>query len=133
MNTLLERQQELRIAHLVRQTLDGACRELPGDMTSRLEKARQLALQHQKTPVAGLRLAGMPHMLVEGLGKPLRTAMMILALFSGMAGTWYWNSMQAAEDNVDVDTELLSDDLPVAAYTDAGFRAWLEHSANTDN
>ena len=57
----------------------------------------------------------------------------MLALIVGMASAWYWNEVQNAEDAGDVDTALLSDDLPVAAYTDAGFSAWLEHNGNTDN
>ena len=133
MNTLLERQQEQQLAHLVRHSLDGACRELPRDISARLAQASQRALDHQKQPALGLRLAGVSHIVSAGLGRPLRTTMMILALLSGMAGTWYWNTIQAAEDNADVDSALLSDDLPVAAYTDAGFRAWLEHNADSDN
>lgn len=133
MNTILERQQEQQLAHLVRQTLNVGCREISADVAAALGKSRQIALDRQKQPGVGLQLAGFARLHVEGLGKPLRTALMILALMSGMAGTWYWNTIQAAEDNADVDSALLSDELPVAAYTDAGFRAWLEHNADFDN
>jgi len=133
MNILVEKQQEQQLAFFVRQTLDGACRELSGDIASRLAQSRQFALEHQKTPATGLQLAGFPHLHVGSLGKPLRTALMIMALVTGMTGTWYWNAVQEAENNIDIDTALLSDDLPVDAYTDLGFRAWLEHNADTDN
>lgn len=133
MNILVEKQQEQQLAFLVRQTLDGVCRELPVEIASRLAQGRQFALEHQKTPATGLKLAGFPHLHIGSLGKPLRTALMIMALVTGMAGTWYWNAVQEAENNIDIDTALLSDDLPVDAYTDLGFRAWLEHNADTNN
>lgn len=132
MNTLAEKHHEQHLGTVVRQALDSACRDLPDTVTTRLANARQQALQQQKQ-ATGLQLAGFSHLVIDHLGRPLRTGMAVLALLTGMAGTWYWNTLQEAEDNIDVDTALLSDELPVAAYTDAGFRAWLERNTVTDN
>jgi hypothetical protein len=44
----------------------------------------------------------------------------------------YWQQLQQpihTADNADIDAQMLSDDLPVTAYTDLGFEVWLrEHS-----
>jgi hypothetical protein len=43
----------------------------------------------------------------------------------------YWQQAQRIQptyaDNADVDTELLTDELPVTAYLDQGFEIWLYH------
>jgi hypothetical protein len=44
-------------------------------------------------------------------------------------GTYYWNHFEQAAENEEVDSALLSDDLPPAAYLDKGFQAWLERSS----
>ncbi|RTL56436.1 MAG: DUF3619 family protein [Rhodocyclaceae bacterium] len=134
MNSLIEQQQEQRLAVLVRQSLDAACRELPEEISNRLKAASQFALEHQTVQTGGLHLAGLRVSSSYGIGLQLRSALMVLALVAGMAGTYYWNTIQKTEDYADIDTALLADDLPVDAYTDQGFRTWLEdNSAASDN
>lgn len=48
----------------------------------------------------------------------------LLVLMSFFAGAWRMSSMQV-ETRMRIDTALLSDDLPIDAYLDPGFRAWL--------
>lgn len=132
MSAFAEKHHEQHLGALVRQTLDDSCLDLSDSVTARLAQARQAALQHQKMET-GLQLAGFSHLVFDHLGRPLRTTLAVLALLTGMAGTWYWNTLQEAEDNIDVDAALLSDELPVDAYTDAGFRAWLERNTVTEN
>ena len=46
----------------------------------------------------------------------------------GMAFTYYWNELETADENAEVDSALLADELPIDAYTDQGFTAWQERS-----
>lgn len=48
----------------------------------------------------------------------------LLVLMSFVAGDWRMSSLQV-ETRMRIDTALLSDDLPIDAYLDPGFRAWL--------
>lgn len=123
--------QEHRLAALARRTLDASCRDLPQDITVRLSQGVQRALAHQKQTTGWLHLINGGTLSMGGMLRPARTVLALLAMVAGMMGSYYWNSYQNAEDNIDVDTALLSDDLPMDAYTDQGFRAWLEHSTSS--
>lgn len=51
-------------------------------------------------------------------------------LVVGVAGVTTWNDFQKAAENAEIDSALLADDLPINAYLDKGFQAWLsEHSS----
>ena len=43
----------------------------------------------------------------------------------------YWQSVQQVRDLEETDAAILTSDLPIEAYLDRGFPAWLKHS--TDN
>lgn len=132
MSHLMEMElQEQRLAALVRRTLDASCRELPQEVTQHLARGVQRALARQKTAPGWLHLGGWSTLSMGGMARPARTVLALLAMVVGMMGSYYWNSYQNAQDNIDVDTALLSDELPMDAYTDQGFRAWLEHNANS--
>ena len=116
----------------IRQALESGAANLDSSIAARLAKARNIALNHQKVAVAGLSLAG----IGPGMGDfflPLprspRMLVAIAALTLGIAGTYYLNAFEQADENADVDSALLADDLPIDAYTDHGFQAWLEHSS----
>lgn len=120
--------QEHRLGALARQTLDASCRDLSPEITARLSKGIQQALAHQKQTSGWLHMFNGSTLSMVGVMRPARTVLALLAMVAGMMGSYYWNSYQNAEDNIDVDTALLSDELPMDAYTDQGFRAWLEHN-----
>lgn len=131
MNNALEIQEQ-QLAALVRRTLDASCKEIPADIAARLNVGVQEALQRQKVATSRLSLAGFGSMDTTNLLRPARIAVSVLAMLAGMMGSYYWNSYQNAEDNIEVDTALLSDELPMDAYTDQGFRAWLEHNTSSE-
>ncbi|HEX5394608.1 MAG TPA: DUF3619 family protein [Rhodocyclaceae bacterium] len=124
--------QEQQLAALVRRTLDASCRDIPSDIAVRLSQGVDEALQHQKVVTRRLSLAGFGGFSTSDLLRPARIAVSVLAMLAGMMGSYYWNSYQNAEDNIEVDSALLSDELPMDAYTDQGFRTWLEHSASSE-
>ena len=46
----------------------------------------------------------------------------------GVVFTTYWLFEESIVEQGAIDSELLSDDLPLGAFTDKGFAAWLDHS-----
>lgn len=112
----------------IRLALDRGCSDLDDRALARLHASRQLALARHRDS-AGLRFAGLRNFGLEVIMPHVRAWAAVSALMLGMIGTYYWNAYQDADDLAEVDSALLSDDLPVAAYTDQGFRTWLEVSS----
>lgn len=117
----------------IRQALDQGASSLSLTVTARLARARNHALGHQKVAAAGfsLGLAGIGSGMGDTILPLTRTLMAILALTLGLVGTYYWNEFEQADENAEVDSALLADDLPIDAYTDHGFQAWLESSSSS--
>lgn len=118
---------EQLFAYKVRHVLEHGVDNLDEITRNKLMAARQNAMSHQKiAAVAGLSLAGVGHFASNVLMPQARTLIAMLALSIGVVGTYYWNNFQQAEENEEIDSALLSDDLPINAYLDHGFHAWLE-------
>ena len=116
----------------VRHCLEASSRQLDRDIVDRLACGRQQALAKQKglrSTKLNLAIAGLGNFTSDSFMQGTRTALTLLALAMGMTGTYYWNTFQDVEEAVEIDTALLSGDLPVAAYTDQGFDSWIEHSS----
>lgn len=113
----------------IRQHLNMSARKVSPPIADRLLQARQQALSRQKQSVRRLSLAGIGQMLSEHVlphGRmTLAMALVILAaLGSGFLGEW-----QHAADLEEVDSALLADDLPIDAYLDRGFDAWVQNDS----
>jgi hypothetical protein len=122
--------EEFQIAYKIRQALNQGTEALDPNTTERLFQARQKALaSHRTIPVGMLGLAGMGHMAADMFLHRARTLATVTALAVGAGGAYYWNNFLQADDNEEIDSALLADDLPVNAYLDQGFHAWLERSA----
>jgi len=118
----------------IRRHLDQGTSDLDASLLRRLGDARLLAMNQQKLATAkGLSLAGVGMMVSENVLPRARMAMTVAAFMLGAVGTYYWNTFQQADDNEEVDSALLADDLPVAAYTDQGFQAWLDRSSQSSS
>jgi len=50
-------------------------------------------------------------------------------LVLSMIGVTYWQTAMQVSDNSEIDASLLSDELPIDAYLDSGFEAWLKRSS----
>lgn len=127
-------QEELFISQ-IRRSLDLGIQELEPATLERLRAARERALAHRL--VANVRIGaaagGGAVIDLEDDEKrhPLRTLLAILALLLGVVFAYYWNAFEQASENEEVDSALLSEDLPPNAYLDRGFQAWLEkHSSS---
>lgn len=122
---------EYEVGRKIAQSLQQGLSGLDQALVLRLATARQRALERQKTAVAGLSLAGARHIFGDLLLPGARALVAITGLTLGVIGVYYWNAFEQADENEEIDSALLADELPVAAYTDQGFQAWLEHTSQS--
>lgn len=109
---------------------------LPHDISERLKVARMQALSKRKvsqvqvqTAAAGvvsggtvaLHSGGDGHRLWNWLGSLVPLALLVV----GLVAIDLAQDVLRAHDIAEVDTELLTNDLPTAAYTDPGFAQYL--------
>ena len=118
-----EQQFGNRIRHLLNQgsALDPAKRE-------RLRAARQQALERQRAePVPALRWAdNVLGSFDGGRGLSARVLLPIAVLVLAVSGIYPWQEKRRVAELVEIDSELLTDDLPIDAYLDRGFQNWLK-------
>ena len=118
---------ELHFAYQIKQHLNASLRALPADKTERLRAARERALARQRklatAPVAALAGAGSMHM---GQFAWAAQVLPVLVLAAALLGISYWHQNNRAEENADIDTQMLVDELPPSAYADKGFGAWIK-------
>lgn len=133
---------ELNLGMKVRQALNEGLRTdaagLPARVAERLRAARERALEARKPE----RAAQAAHEAVAfggalgrigGLGGlSLRVLLPLAVVAAGLFGIYSWQQEQRAADVEEIDARLLTDELPLDAYLDKGFEAWLrkQRSAN---
>lgn len=121
---------ELEIAKKITGYLDRGTAELKAGSAYRLQCARQLALSRLAEPqhAAEMALAGGgmfgEHRFVGGL----RIGIGVVLLVAGILGYQYWQAERQARDIEETDAAILASELPIEAYLDQGFQAWLQHS-----
>lgn len=115
-----------RIAH----RLDLGAENLPKETKAKLFAARQKALARQRRASVLFSLPGFGHLAADVLLPQVRALATVILLVGGVAGSYYWNSAQQLAENEDVDSAILSSDLPINAYLDHGFDTWLKASGS---
>jgi hypothetical protein len=125
--------EETRFGYRARQILNQGLDGLDVKVTGRLHQARQLALNCQRVPVKGLRLSGIGHSVEFAFFSHARSLLAVMALTIGATGTYYWNAYEQAQEYEEIDSALLSDELPPSAYLDRGFHAWLERASDSSS
>ena len=115
--------------------LDQGTRDLDPVLAERLRAARERALYRQcpapvedSTTVGAGGTAYLGHR--GGDAHPLRSLLAIMAMLIGVSLAYYWNGFLQASENEEVDSALLADELPPAAYLDKGFQAWIEKDSS---
>ncbi|HEY3596062.1 MAG TPA: DUF3619 family protein [Paraburkholderia sp.] len=142
--------KEVEFARQLRRALDeNAARIAPANV-DRLAAARRVALARKKpepvrapafvpvfvTGSAGLAgaagtLAGLPQPRAPRRGTKLRRfalAWPLAALVVSLVAIAYWEDQQRTAELADIDAAMLSDDLPLTAYLDHGFNAYLSRA-----
>jgi hypothetical protein len=121
-----EAQFAARIRHLLNQGT-----QLGPRLTGRLNAARALALSRQRaqrTPV----LVWADNVLGYGWGwgsLSARVVLPVVMLAVAALGIYRWQESQRLAEVVEIDTQLLTDDLPIDAYLDRGFQNFLKTRA----
>ena len=138
MNTKDQQQNQLLQDRLGRQIAArlSADSGLSHEVSERLRAARVRALARRKvvsTPVLGV--TGGVATLGFDAGQPgfwgrLASALPLVALAAGLVAINVIQNENRAEEVAEVDTALLTDDLPPAAYTDPGFMQFLNSAGD---
>lgn len=118
---------------IVRQLNEGVG-EIPAAARDRLEVARKLALsRYRAAPAAVGALASAGNALARFTGHhpaALRYALGAVALAAALITVTYWQAnSRPANELAEIDTKILTDELPINAYLDKGFDAWLKRSS----
>jgi hypothetical protein len=130
---------ETHLVRIVKERLDAGLDLAPATQ-ERLRAARERALDRHRVPVPALALETAGHPGGRGGWSILpgtRVALPIAVLVGGLAIAAYWHqAQQAAQDAArqlseieEIDAGLLTSDLPIDAYLDKGFDAWLKRSS----
>ena len=129
---------EIKFAHKIRQALneglrlDGMAGARMSHVAERLRAAREQALARRKPErepaLAWARSTAAG--VVGGFGGfggfSVRLLLPTVLLVAGLIGIYRWQQDQRVADALELDAQLLTDDLPIDAYLDRGFEAWLK-------
>ncbi|WP_296000524.1 DUF3619 family protein [Rugamonas sp.] len=131
---------DLNFAYKVRHALNERLDTLPASITDRLAAARQAALARKKadaplrvtqaqlvTATAGGGGLGGRFFGAEQFSWMTRLSVIIplLALVIGMGGIYHHEQQRRIAEIAELDAAVLSDELPLSAYLDHGFNAYL--------
>jgi len=124
-----------RFGRAVTARLSESASTLPYDISERLRAARMQALGQRRAP----QTATAPHVMNHGgaatlgfgdgegsLWHRLAALIPLLFLIAGLIAVNMLNDDFDAKELADIDAAILTDDLPPAAYTDAGFVQFLK-------
>jgi len=122
---------EQKIAHLVRRNLNQQL-DLNSRTLARLELARGEALKHQRVEARTPVLAWATNAIGGESGSGSLVSRMLLptlVLIVGLFAINQWRESQTATEIEEIDAAILTGELPLDAYLDKGFDAWLKRSS----
>lgn len=127
---------EQQFANRIRQALNHGTR-LDARILDRLRAAREIALEQRRISPLGWREAALElasattdGALARFGGFSLRYLLPMLIMIAGVIVVYSSQQEQRAADVEELDAQLLTDDLPIDAYLDRGFEAWLKKAAD---
>jgi hypothetical protein len=118
----------------IRHALEDSAEQLPFRVTHRLAAAREAALARMPVVQAGrAALAGGPAVDFDmdepsRLRRLLIAALPVLVVVAGLITISFWDDFEKDEELADVDAAMLTDDVPISAYTDRGFGVFLKNN-----
>ena len=129
---MVEGRLALRLATL----LDARAQEIPHDIGERLRVSRMLAVErarlNRKVLVPATSLVSASGVRFEGeapsLWLRLASVMPLVVLVVGMLAIQHHSSLEQIAAAAEIDSALLTDELPPAAYGDLGFAAYLREA-----
>lgn len=123
--------EQHQTAYWLRQALDESTDSLANDIAVELRKRRLGVLASYSQRQADRNSSGLVRALTIA-AYPLRNLAVLTALSIGVVGTYYWDQFDLATENEEIDSALLSDELPPEIYSDSGFHQWLERSRSSE-
>ena len=122
---------EAQFAHRLRPYLNEGAR-VDARVAARLRAAREQALAAYRP--ARQDWVALPTGAVGRLGGLralwVRIVLPAVVLCVAFAATYVWQQRQGAAEVEELDAQLLTSDLPIDAYLDQGFAAWLKRRAS---
>ena len=121
---------DLNFAYKVRHALNAKLDDLPASTADRLATARKLAVSRKKAHAPAKLAQGVlagnigSFFSFSSLGRA-GVAIPLLALVAGLAGVYQYEQERRIEELAELDAAVLSDELPLTAYLDHGFNAYL--------
>ena len=123
---------EQHFTYKIRQHLNRGAHDIRPDTLDRLARARQVALAHQKQPIAHSVLATAGNLFSFRFNKfHYGQALAAVIVLLCTAFSTLWINDQRAQELGDIDSAILSDELPIGAFTDKGFAAWLDNKSSS--
>jgi uncharacterized protein DUF3619 len=123
---------EQQTAHRIKQHLNRGL-DLDAGKLARLKAAREMALARQRIEAPGFALAWAGN-IIGRLGGPgsliPRILLPMAVLILGLIAINQWRDTQVAAEIEEIDAAVLTGDLPLDAYLDKGFDAWLKRSSH---
>ena len=130
---------ERRFAYLIRQALNESAATLTPATLERLAMARKAALRAQKRPeprrvaawqgelahVSAGRGDDSPRLGFARMGLVFSALIVVGACLTGL---YQFEQQRRIEELADMDAAVLTDDLPISAYADHGFKAFLKQN-----
>lgn len=123
-----EQQITYRIKQLLNRGLD-----LDAGKLARLKAAREAALARQRIESRVPVLAWVDNLIGKSGGPSALIPKVLLpmaVLILGLIAVNQWRDSQLAAEIEEIDTAVLTSDLPIDAYLDKGFDAWLKRSSH---
>ena len=133
---------ERRFAWLIRQALNESAATLAPAALERLATARKAALRVQKQPQPRRVSAWQPELARAyagggdsnddksgfGFARLGLAFSAMLVVGACLTGLYQFEQQRRIEELADMDAAVLTDDLPISAYTDHGFNAYLKQN-----
>ncbi len=130
-NSEQSKNAEMRLGSLARKLLDDGAKQLPDQITARLNQARALAIAaypRQEKLATEWIFAGFPRTFSSNWASKMRGALglaPILALSVSIFAIVGWQEDARIRDIANVDRAILTDTVPPAAYKDDGYVRYL--------
>lgn len=120
---------ERKFGHQIKQQLDQTL-DLDPAILKRLKAARAQALARQRTAEPAFALAWVDAVVGRISGNPASAGVALAgaALILALVGIQYWQRSPSVEELEEIDTAILTSDLPINAYLDKSFDTWLKRS-----
>lgn len=115
---------DINLAYKIRHALNENLDKLPASTTDRLAAARARALSRKKADAPVRKQQQRPLFSMQWVARAAVLAP-LLAMVAGLVGVYHVEHDQRTAELADLDAAVLSDDLPLTAYTDHGFNAYL--------